>query len=133
MYSKPMPEYPDITLYLEALEQRILGKTLQAVSLRSPFLLRTATLMDGVQKLRDHYGERFPDKVTAFREDMAVHGRTHQPCPVCHTLVQRICCAANDTNYCPTCQTEGKILADRTLSRLLKKDWPRTVDELEKM
>ena len=90
-----MPEYPDITLYLEALEQRSLGKTLQAVSLRSPFLLRTATLMDWVQKLRDHYGERFPDKVTAFREAMAVHGRTHKPCPGCHTLVQRICYAAN--------------------------------------
>ncbi len=88
--------------------------------------------MDWVQRLRDHYGERFPEKVTAFREGMAVHGRYSQPCPVCHTPVQRICYAANETNYCPTCQTEGKILADRALSRLLKKDWPRTVDKLEK-
>ncbi|MCH8193334.1 MAG: formamidopyrimidine-DNA glycosylase [Planctomycetes bacterium] len=93
----------------------------------------TTTLLDWTQRLRDHYGERFPEKVTAFREGMAVHGRFNQPCPVCQSPVQRICYATNETNYCPTCQTEGKILADRVLSRLLKKDWPRSLEELEKM
>ena len=73
----------------------------------------------------------FPEKVTAFRPEMAVHGRFGQPCPVCGTVVQRIRYADNETNYCPTCQTGGKVLADRSLSRLLKSDWPRTLDELE--
>ena len=75
--------------------------------------------------------EKFPEKVTAFRPDMAVHGRYRQPCPVCDTLVQRIVYAENETNYCPRCQTGGKLLADRSLSRLLKDDWPRTIDEWE--
>ena len=70
-------------------------------------------------------------KVTAFREQMAVHGRYRKPCPVCGTAVQRIRYAANETNYCPRCQTGGKLLADRAMSRLLKKDWPRTLEELE--
>lgn len=77
--------------------------------------------------------DAFPEKVTAFRGDMAVHGKYGQPCPVCGTTVQRIRHAANETNYCPRCQTGGKMLADRALSRLLKKDWPRTVDELERL
>ena len=71
--------------------------------------------------------------MTAFRPEMAVHGRYQKPCPVCATPVQRIRYASNETDYCPTCQTGGKVLADRALSRLLKKDWPRTVDELEKI
>ena len=75
--------------------------------------------------------DRFPEKVTAFREGMAVHGRFGKPCPICETVVQRIVYAENETNYCPRCQTEGKLLADRSLSRLLKKDWPRTIDEWE--
>ncbi len=75
--------------------------------------------------------EKFPEKVTAFRSGMAVHGRFRQPCPVCGTLVQRIVYAENETNYCPRCQTGGKLLADRSLSRLLKDDWPRTIDEWE--
>jgi formamidopyrimidine-DNA glycosylase len=75
--------------------------------------------------------DRFPEKVTAFRPDMAVHGRFGQPCPTCGTPVQRIRYADNETDYCPTCQTGGKVLADRSLSRLLKSDWPRTLDELE--
>lgn len=76
--------------------------------------------------------DRFPEKVTAFRQEMAVHGRFGKPCPVCGTPVQRIRYAANEANYCPTCQTNGKLLADRSLSRLLKDDWPRSLEELEK-
>ena len=77
-------------------------------------------------------GDRFPEKVTAFRDGMAAHGRYGKPCPVCGTPIQRIQYADNEANYCPTCQTGGKLLADRGLSRLLKDDWPRSVDELEK-
>ena len=73
----------------------------------------------------------FPEKVTAFREGMAVHGRYGKPCPVCGTAIQRIRYAENETNYCPRCQTEGKLLADRALSRSLKDDWPRTIEALE--
>jgi len=83
------------------------------------------------QRLRDDVGDGFPDKVTAFRPEMAVHGKYGQPCPVCGTKVQRIVYADNEANYCPTCQTEGRLLADRSLSRLLKEDWPRTLEELE--
>jgi formamidopyrimidine-DNA glycosylase len=81
--------------------------------------------------LREEVGDGFPDKVTAFRKDMAVHGRYGKPCPVCGSPVQRIVYAENETNYCATCQTGGKLLADRALSTLLKKDWPRTLEELE--
>lgn len=77
-------------------------------------------------------GEAFPTKVTAFRDGMSVHGRYGKPCPVCGTAVQRIRYAANEANYCPTCQTGGRLLADRSLSRLMKDDWPRTLDELER-
>ena len=76
-------------------------------------------------------GDAFPEKVTAFRDGMAVHGRYGKPCPVCGTPVQRIRYATNEANYCPTCQTGGKLLADRALSRLLKEDWPRSLEELE--
>ena len=81
-------------------------------------------------RLRAEVGEGFPDKVTAFRSDMAVHGKYGEPCPVCGTKVQRIVRADNEVNYCPTCQTGGKLLADRSLSRLIK-DWPKTLEELE--
>lgn len=84
-----------------------------------------------VARLREQTGDGFPENVTAFRPDFAVHGRYGQPCPVCQTEVQRIRYADNETNYCPRCQTEGKLLADRSLSRILKDDWPKTVDELE--
>lgn len=89
------------------------------------------TLSDWVERLREQTGEGFPEEVTAFRPDFAVHGRYEQPCPVCGTPVQRIRYADNETNYCPRCQTDGKVLADRSLSRLLKDDWPRTVEDLE--
>ncbi len=92
-----------------------------------------ATLRHWVERLRAETGAKFPEKVIALRADMAVHGRYGQPCPDCGTPVQRIRYAANETNYCPRCQTGGKLLADRALSRLLKRDWPRTVDELERL
>lgn len=84
-----------------------------------------------VVRLREATGDGFPEKVTAFRAEFAVHGKYGQACPVCGTEVQRIRYADNETNYCPRCQTGGKVLADRSLSRLLKDDWPRTVDQLE--
>jgi formamidopyrimidine-DNA glycosylase len=87
-------------------------------------------LDEWVDRLRTETGDRFPEKVTAFRPEMAVHGRYGQPCPVCSTPVQRIRYASNETNYCPRCQTEGRLLADRALSRLLKQDWPKSIDEL---
>jgi formamidopyrimidine-DNA glycosylase len=88
------------------------------------------TLLDWIARLRADAGNKFPVNVTAFREGMAVHGRYGKPCPVCSTPVQRIRYASNETNYCPRCQTEGRLLADRALSRLLKQDWPRSIDEL---
>jgi formamidopyrimidine-DNA glycosylase len=89
------------------------------------------TLVEWTERLRRESKGDFPGKVTAFREEMAVHGKFGKPCPVCGTRVQRIRYADNETNYCPRCQTGGKILADRSLSRLLGADWPRTLDELE--
>jgi formamidopyrimidine-DNA glycosylase len=88
-------------------------------------------LVEWTDRLRAETRGGFPEKVTAFREGMAVHGRYRLPCPVCGTAVQRIAYAENETNYCPRCQTGGRILSDRSLSRLLKEDWPRTVEELE--
>ena len=84
------------------------------------------------ERLRRQAGGQFPEKVTAFRDDMAVHGRFRLPCPVCGTPVQRIRYVDNETNYCPTCQTGGRLLADRALSRLLKSDWPKTVDGFDR-
>lgn len=89
------------------------------------------TLNDWIQRLREETGEKFPEKVTAFREEMCVHGRYGQPCRRCGAKIQRIRYAANETNYCPRCQTGGKLLADRALSRLLREDWPRSLDEME--
>ena len=88
-------------------------------------------LQEWVERLRAEVGDGFPEKVTAFRDEMAVHGKFGRPCPVCGTAVQRIRYAENETNYCPRCQTEGRLLADRALSRLLKQDWPRRIEELE--
>jgi formamidopyrimidine-DNA glycosylase len=89
------------------------------------------TLDEWTDRLRKETGDGFPDKVTAFREGMAVHGRFGEPCPVCGTAVQRIRYADNETNYCPRCQTNGKVLKDRSLSMLLKDDWPKSIEELE--
>jgi formamidopyrimidine-DNA glycosylase len=89
------------------------------------------TLITWTQRLRDEAGDGWPEKVTAFRDGMAVHGRYKQPCPVCGSPVQRIRYASNEVNYCARCQTNGRLLADRALSRLLKEDWPRSLEELE--
>ncbi|MCE2559376.1 MAG: formamidopyrimidine-DNA glycosylase, partial [Acidobacteria bacterium] len=90
-----------------------------------------SVLSEWTDRLRDQAGGRFPAKVTAFHDDMAVHGRYRKPCPACGAPVQRIVYAENECNYCARCQTGGRLLADRALSRLLKADWPRTVEELE--
>jgi formamidopyrimidine-DNA glycosylase len=90
-----------------------------------------ATLEHWIARLREEEADKFPEKVTAFREGMAVHGRYKLPCPVCGTPVQRIRYADNETNYCARCQTGGRLLADRAMSRLLKEDWPRSIDEVE--
>ena len=88
-------------------------------------------LVEWTDRLRAESAAEFPEKVTAFRPEMAAHGKYGQPCPVCGTAIQRIRYADNETNYCPRCQTEGRLLADRALSRLLKQDWPRRIEELE--
>lgn len=89
------------------------------------------SLTEWTESLREEVGDGWPTKVTAFRDEMAVHGKYGEPCPRCNSPVQRIVYASNETNYCATCQTEGKLLADRSLSRLLKDDWPKTIEELE--
>jgi formamidopyrimidine-DNA glycosylase len=90
-------------------------------------------LTQWTERLNAEAAKRFPEKVTAFRPEMAVHGRFGLPCPVCKTKVQRIRYSDHETNYCPACQTEGRLLADRALSQLLKKDWPKSLEELEEM
>lgn len=123
--------YSDEILHRARLSPVKLTKNLDPASIERLFDATRETLDFWVKKLREEAGEGFPEKVTAFREAMAVHGRYGKPCPDCGTPVQRIRYASNETNYCPQCQTEGKLLADRALSRLLKKDWPRTLEELE--
>jgi len=90
-------------------------------------------LLHWTEVLRREAGDTFPENITAFRPDMAVHGKFGKPCPVCGTKVQRIRHADNETNYCPGCQTGGQLLADRSLSMLLRKDWPKTPEELEEL
>jgi formamidopyrimidine-DNA glycosylase len=90
-----------------------------------------ATLGTWVERLKQDTGTRFPDKITVFRPEMAVHGKFGEPCPECGATVQRIVYASNETNYCPVCQTEGRLLRDRALSRLLRDDWPQSIEELE--
>lgn len=89
------------------------------------------TLTEWTDRLRRQWGERFPEKVTAFHPEMAAHGKAKAPCPACATPIQRIAYATNECNYCPTCQTGGKLLADRGLSRLLREDWPKSLEEME--
>jgi len=120
----------------EILHRAKLSPFLQTASLSEEEIERLhqaarATLTEWTERLRKDAGDDFPEKVTAFREGMAVHGRYKQPCPVCGSPVQRIVYAENETNYCARCQTGGRILADRALSRLLKKSWPRSIDELD--
>src|SRR5262249_49080877 len=123
--------YSDEILHRAKMSPLILTRKLSAEDIQRLFNSIQFVLTDWTDRLRAETGDGFPEKVTAFRPEMAVHGRYDKPCPVCAAPVQRIRYADNETNYCPGCQTKGKILADRSLSRLLKDDWPRNLDELE--
>jgi formamidopyrimidine-DNA glycosylase len=123
--------YSDEILHRAKLSPFQLTSTLSGDEVARLHEAARSTLGDWTGRLRQLAGDDFPEKVTAFREGMAVHGRYKQPCPVCGAPVQRIVYADNETNYCARCQTGGRILADRALSRLLKKSFPRSIDELE--
>src|SRR5438105_8163864 len=123
--------YSDEILFQAKLSPLALTQKLGVPEIHRLFEATRATLTHWIEHLRAEAGNKFPENVTAFREGMAVHGRYKQPCPRCGAKIQRIRYASNETNYCPTCQTGGKLLADRALSRLLREDWPRTLDELE--
>jgi formamidopyrimidine-DNA glycosylase len=123
--------YSDEILHAAGLSPLKLTKRLDESEVRRLLEATQATLRLWSEKLRKEARESFPEKVTAFRADMSVHGRHGKPCPKCGTPIQRIVYAANEANYCPTCQTGGRLLADRALSRLLKEDWPRTLEQLE--
>lgn len=123
--------YSDEILFEAKLSPLALTQKLTAPEIHRLFEATRGTLTKWVERLRNYAGGKFPENVTAFREGMAVHGRYKQPCLRCGTKIQRIRYASNETNYCPTCQTGGKLLADRALSRLLREDWPRTLEELE--
>jgi len=123
--------YSDEILHDAGLSPILLTKKMTDEQMEKMFESTKKVLTEWAEKHRNMVGDGFPDKVTAFHEEMAVHGKFQKPCPVCGTSVQRIRYAENETNYCPTCQTGGRILADRSLSRLLKSDWPRTVEEME--
>jgi formamidopyrimidine-DNA glycosylase len=123
--------YSDEILHAARLSPMKQTSTLSDEEIERLFHATRETLVLWIERLRAEAGEDFPEKVTAFRKDMAVHGRYGQPCPVCGAPVQRIVYAHNEANYCAACQTGGKLLSDRALSRLLKDDWPRTLEELE--
>jgi len=123
--------YSDEILHRGRLSPVALTGQLTEEEISRLFTSTREVLVEWTERLRADTGAGFPEKVTAFREGMAVHGRYGKPCPVCGAPVQRIVYAENETNYCARCQTRGKVLADRALSRLLKKSWPRSIDELE--
>src|SRR5581483_5738387 len=123
--------YSDEILHAAQLSPIALTQKLKPEEWQHLFSATRATLELWITRLRAEAKNDFPEKVTAFREGMAVHGRYGEPCPRCGEKIQRIRYADNETNYCPKCQTGGKLLADRSLSRLLRSDWPRTLDELE--
>jgi formamidopyrimidine-DNA glycosylase len=125
--------YSDEILHRARLSPVKLTGRLSDDELRRLFDATQAILVEWTERLRAETADGFPEKVTAFREGMAVHGRFGKPCPVCGTPVQRIRYADNETNYCATCQTEGRLLADRALSRLLKQDWPRSLEEMDEL
>ena len=124
--------YSDEILHAARLSPFRMSQSLSADESRRLYEATCATLREWIARLREQADGEFPGKVTAFHDEMAVHGRYGKPCPRCGSPVQRIVYAANEANYCATCQTDGRLLADRALSRLLKKDWPRTLDELER-
>jgi formamidopyrimidine-DNA glycosylase len=125
--------YSDEILHAARLSPIKLTRTLDEAEWNRLFTATRDTLRLWIDRLAAEADAAFPEKVTAFRADMAVHGRYGKPCPACGTPIQRIRYADNETNYCPSCQTGGKLLADRSLSRLLGADWPRTLDELESL
>ncbi len=123
--------YSDEILHRAKLSPVKLTRAMSGEEIARLFEAIRTSLTTWTQRLQDEVGDQWPEKVTAFRPKMAVHGRYKEPCPVCGSPVQRIVHADNETNYCSTCQTGGKLLADRSLSRLLKEDWPKTLEELE--
>lgn len=123
--------YSDEILLAAGLSPLKLTQRLDEEELRRLFAATQATLRFWSEKLTSEARESFPEKVTAFRKEMSAHGRYGKPCPKCATPIQRIVYAANEANYCPSCQTGGRLLADRAMSRLLKDDWPRTLEQLE--
>ncbi len=122
--------YSDEILHRARMSPLKLSRAMDDGEVARLFEAARQVLDEWTARLRDEVGDGFPEKVTAFRPGMAVHGRYGKPCPDCGTPVQRIIYAENETNYCARCQTGGRVLADRSLSRLLKKDWPRTIDDL---
>jgi formamidopyrimidine-DNA glycosylase len=125
--------YSDEILHRAKLSPIRLTKQMTEVEIERLYDAVRESMNEWIERLRKERGTGFPEKVTAFRADMAVHGKYGKPCPVCGSPVLRIVHAENETNYCATCQTGGKLLADRSLSRLLKDDWPRSLEELEEM
>ena len=123
--------YSDEILHRAKLSPLTLTSRMTDEQIATLFDATKTTLIEWTNRLRADVGDDFPEKVTAFREGMAVHGRYKLPCPVCGSPVQRIRYADNETNYCARCQTNGRLLADRAMSRLLKQDWPRSIDEVE--
>jgi formamidopyrimidine-DNA glycosylase len=123
--------YSDEILHRARLSPVALTQRLKPDEIERLYGATRQVLAEWVNRLRSAAGNAFPEKVTAFRDGMAVHGRYGQPCPRCGSKVQRIRYASNETDYCAPCQTGGKLLADRALSRLLREDWPRTLEEME--
>ena len=123
--------YSDEILHRARLSPVRLSRQLTDDEVARLFRATHGTLLEWTDRLRGEAGDRFPERVTAFRDGMGVHGRYRKPCPECGSPIQRIVYAENETNYCARCQTAGRLLADRALSRLLRKDWPRTLEELE--
>lgn len=123
--------YSDEILHRARLSPVMLTQKLSSEQANALFHATRSTMIEWIDRLRRASGSGFPEGVTAFRPEMAVHGRFGQPCPVCKAPVQRIVYAENESNYCARCQTDGRLLADRALSRLLHKSWPRTLDEME--
>lgn len=125
--------YSDEILHRAQLSPIAMTQKLTAAEIETLHRATIDTLLDWTERLRSQSAGAFPEKVTAFHKDMAAHGRYGEPCPRCGAKIQRIRYSSNETNYCPQCQTKGKLLADRALSRLLREDWPKTAEELDEM